>query len=541
MLYARKSTQTLINPIESVGEKTMSVITYGLAAVIVTMLAIGFYVSRKVKGDSVNYIVAGRGLILPLAAATLMAQSLDSNATLGNTDLASGAGFWAGAALPVGLALCLFLTGLFFAKPMNRMNLTTLPDFFRRKYGRTAEIVASFIMSIAYAFLLAGNLVAGGYLFEIFVGTSFELGIFIIAGLVLSYTLAGGLFAVAYTDVLQAGVAFVGSIALIIFIATQYGITIPAGMGPSNLGQLTDPSQGAYINLATIVALGLGDIVAIDFMERVFAADSPETAQKACFIGSAGTLIIGVPFSIVALSANSILASLGVEAGNQAVLYTLLQNAVPPWLAAIVIAGIVAASFSTSDGAILGTSSVIARNIGGIRIDESTPAAAADGGVDEGMLGSKSDKLLTVTRLMAIPITLLGVFFAIQVSATGMLLVLAFDIMLAGAFVPLVMGLYWSDMANTPAALTSMLAGSGTRMFFFVLLPTTYAYENTLLYIPNDIFTAAFDGLPTFIAAGVSFITFVTVAYATKNTYEAHTLNQEGHRTIVAAGDNEEE
>ncbi|MFB1066790.1 sodium:solute symporter family protein [Natrinema sp. H-ect4] len=519
----------------------MSVITYVIAAVIVAMLAIGFYVSRKVKGDSVNYIVAGRGLILPLAAATLMAQSLDSNATLGNTDLASAAGFWAGAALPIGLALCLFLTGLFFAKPMNRMNLTTLPDFFRRKYGRTTEIVASFIMSIAYAFLLAGNLVAGGYLFQIFVGTSFELGVFIIAGLVLSYTLAGGLFAVAYTDVLQAGIAFVGSIALIVFVATQYGITIPTGMGPSNLGQLTDPSQGAYINLATIVALGLGDIVAIDFMERVFAADSPETAQKACFIGGAGTLIIGVPFSIVALSANSILASLGVEAGNQAVLYVLLQNAVPPWLAAIVIAGIVAASFSTSDGAILGTSSVIARNIGGIRVDESTPAAAADGGVDEGVLGSKSDELLTVTRLMAIPITLLGIFFAIQVSATGMLLVLAFDIMLAGAFVPLVMGLYWSDMANTPAALTSMLAGSGTRLFFFVLLPTTYAYENTLLYIPNDVFTAAFDGLPTFIAAGVSLVTFVTVAYATKETHEARTLNREGRRTIVAAGENEDE
>jgi Na+/proline symporter len=521
----------------------MSVIVYGIAAIIITMLAIGFYVSRKIKGDSINYIVAGRGLILPLAAATLMAQSLDSNATLGNTDLVSSFGFWAGAALPVGLALCLFLTGLFFAKPMNRMNLTTLPDFYRRKYGRTAEVLASVIMSVAYAFLLAGNLVAGGFLFEIFVGTSFELGVVIIAALVLSYTVAGGLFAVAYTDFLQAGVAFIGSIALIIFVTSQYGITIPSGMGPTNLGQLTDPSQGAYINLATIVALGLGDIVAIDFMERVFAADSPETARKACFIGSAGTLIIGIPFSIVALSANPILASLGVEAGNQAVLYSLLQNAVPPWLAALVIAGILAASFSTSDGAILGTSSVLARNIGGIRVDESA-SVTTDGGVDEGGFfdtGSDSDKLLTVTRLMALPITLLGIFFALRVSATGMLLVLAFDIMLAGAFVPLVLGLYWSEMANTPAALSSMVAGSATRLVLFVLVPTTYAYENTLFYIPNDIFTAAFDGLPTFIAAGVSLVTFVAVAYATKDSYNARTLNRDGRRTIVAGGDSEDE
>ncbi|WP_324757377.1 sodium:solute symporter family protein [Haloarcula montana] len=517
----------------------MSVIIYGLAATIIAMMAIGFYVAKKVNGDSINYIVAGRGLILPLAAATLMAQSLDSNATLGNTDLTANFGFWAGASLPVGLALCLFITGLFFAKPMNRLNLTTLPDFFRRKYGRTVEIVASFIMSIAYAFLLAGNLVAGGFLFQIFVGTSFQVGVFIIAGLVLAYTVAGGLFSVAYTDVIQAGIAFVGSMALIVYIATNYGFTIPTGMGPTNLGQLTDPSQGAYVNLATIVALGLGDIVAIDFMERVFAAKDPETARKACFIGAAGTLIIGVPFSIVALSANPILSSLGVEAGNQAVLYALLQNAVPPWLAALVLAGIVAASFSTSDGAILGTSAVMARNVVGIRVEEGAddgPEAVADGG-EEGLLGTESDKLLTVTRLMSVPITLLGVFFAIRVSATGMLLVLAFDIMLAGALVPLVMGLYWSEISTTPAALSSMLAGSGTRLVLFVLVPTTYAYENTLLYIQNDIFTSAFDGLPTFIAAAVSLGTFLVVAYLTKDDYPIHSLETQETPNIVAGGE----
>jgi Na+/proline symporter len=518
----------------------VSVIIYGLAATIVTMMAIGFYVAKKVNGDSINYIVAGRGLILPLAAATLMAQSLDSNATLGNTDLTASFGFWAGASLPIGLALCLFITGLFFAKPMNRLNLTTLPDFFRRKYGRTVEVVASFIMSIAYAFLLAGNLVAGGFLFQIFVGTSFQVGVLIIAALVLAYTVAGGLFSVAYTDVIQAGVAFLGSMALIIFVATTYGFTIPEGMGPTNLGQLTDPSQGAYINLATIVALGLGDIVAIDFMERVFAAKDPETAQKACFIGSAGTLIIGVPFSVVALSANSILAELGVEAGNQAVLYALLQNAVPPWLAALVLAGIVAASFSTSDGAILGTSAVMARNVIGIRVDESDdtgPATVADGGEETGFFGTESDKLLTVTRLMSVPITLLGVFFALRVSATGMLLVLAFDIMLAGALVPLVMGLYWSDISTTPAALTSMIAGSATRLVLFVLVPTTYGIENTLLYIQNDIFTTAFDGLPTFIAAAVSLVTFLGVAYLTKDDYPIHSLEKHESPNIVAGGE----
>ncbi|WP_229772806.1 sodium:solute symporter family protein [Halarchaeum nitratireducens] len=493
-------------------------IVIGLIGIVAVMLGVGFYVSRKVKGDSVNYIVAGRGLILPLAAATLMAQSLDSNATLGNTDLVASAGFWAGAALPVGLATCLFLTGLFFAKPMNRMNLVTLPDFYRRKYGRVVEVLSSGVMLLAYAFLLAGNLVAGGYLFQIFLGFDYTIGVVAIAAIIFSYTVAGGLFSVAYTDVIQAGIALVGSLALIVYVATNYGITVPSGMGPTAFGQLTNPAQGAYINWASIIALGLGDIVAIDFMERVFAADDPETAQKACFIGSAGTLIIGIPFSVVALSMPSILSSIGVQSGSEAMLYTLLQTGVPTWLAILVLGGIVAASFSTGDGAILGTSAVLARNVVGIRVDENAPDdehEAAD--ADDDLVDTDADKLLTTTRIMAVPVTVLGVFFALQVAQTGMLLLLAFDVMLAALLVPFVFGLFKPDFATRQAALASILAGSLTRLVLFALVPTTYAIPNSLLYIQNPWFTPAFDGLPTFIAPALALVTYVGVAAVTED------------------------
>jgi len=117
-------------------------IIFGVGASVLVMVLVGIVVSRKVGGDSTNYLVAGRGLAVPLVGAALMGQAVDSNATLGNTDLASQFGFWAGVSLPLGLALCLLLTGLFVAKPMNRMGLLTLPDFYRRRYGRTIELVA---------------------------------------------------------------------------------------------------------------------------------------------------------------------------------------------------------------------------------------------------------------------------------------------------------------------------------------------------------------------------------------------------------------
>jgi SSS family solute:Na+ symporter len=146
--------------------------SWGIIAFLLGTLGIGVWASKQIKGDSVNFLVAGRGLALPLAGATLMAQSVDSNATLGNTDLSSEFGFWAGAALPIGLSLCLLLTGLFIAKPMNRMGLITIPDFYRLKYGRTVELIAAGIMSVSFSFLLAGNLVAGGFMFQNFLGSA---------------------------------------------------------------------------------------------------------------------------------------------------------------------------------------------------------------------------------------------------------------------------------------------------------------------------------------------------------------------------------
>ena len=130
---------------------TEKLLFWGIVVFLFATLAIGMWAAKQVKGDSENYLVAGRGLVLPLAAATLMAQSVDSNATLGNTDLAAEFGFWAGASLPIGLALCLFLTALFFAKPMNRMGLITLPDFYRVKYNRKTEVVASFLMVLSFS------------------------------------------------------------------------------------------------------------------------------------------------------------------------------------------------------------------------------------------------------------------------------------------------------------------------------------------------------------------------------------------------------
>ncbi len=477
---------------------TEKLLFWGIIIFLVATLVIGMWAAKQVKGDSENYLVAGRGLILPLAAATLMAQSVDSNATLGNTDLVAEFGFWAGASLPIGLALCLFLAGIFFAKPMNRMGLITIPDFYRIKYNRLTEVVASLLMVLSFSFLLAGNLVAGGYMFETFLGTTYTAGVMLLAIVVFIYTASGGLFAVAYTDAIQVGIAFIGSLGLFAFVASNFGIDITSDAGPLTMAQLSDPGAGAVINWATLLALGLGNLVAIDFMARIFAAKTPETARRACLISGVGTLIIGVPFSLIALSAPQILADRGITPEGP-VLYALLSDVAPPLLGLLVIVAILSASLSTADGAILGTSSVIAHNIIGIRSDDHNAAG---------------DRLLLITRVMAFVITIMGVFFALKVPATGVLLLLAFDLSFAGLVVPLAGGLYWQK-ATWQGALACIILGSLTRLIFFVLMPTAFGIDNTLIYIPNNILTADFDGFPTLISPLVGLAAFIIISIMT--------------------------
>jgi SSS family solute:Na+ symporter len=465
----------------------------GVAFGVLLVLVVGLAVARKVDGDSTNFLVAGRSLALPLSAAGLMGQAVDSNATLGNTDLSFSLGFWAGASLPLGLGICLLLTGIFFAKRMNAMGLLSLPDFYRIKYGRGIEITSSILMIFSFCILLAGNLVAGGFLFERFLGTTYTVGVLIIVAVVLTYTITGGMFSDAYTAFIQMVITVIGSLALLTWVGVTYGISTPEGMGPFDLGQLTDSAQGAPINWATLVALGIGDIVAIDFMQRIFSAKSPDVARRACFVGAAGTAIVGIPYALVALSAGPIL---GDTAPDGPVLFAILDYA-PAALTILVLSAIIAASCSTANGVILGTAAVAVRNIAGLEQQLDT--------------GDGRDPLLRRVRITMIPVVGIAIFFALQVPQTGILLTLAFDLMLAGLVVPFVFGHYWSRI-TTAAATAAIVVGVGVRLVLFALTPTMYGVENTLLYIPNDTFGPGFDGWPTFIAPICSLIAFVVVA-----------------------------
>src|SRR5919199_2463160 len=468
---------------------------YGIAVLAFLGLSVmvGTLTAKLVKKSSRRYMVAGKSLPLFFVGTMLAAQSIDGNSSLGNVSLVYQLGFWAGAVIPIGLGICLLLTGAFYGKRLNKMSMLTLPDFYYRRYGNGAEGISAVLMMISFIVLVAGNFAASGFILSTTLHIDFFWGILIAAIIVLIYTFAGGLFSSAYTDIFQIYLAIGAFWAAFIFFAGGFsGINFGTILGnaPSgylDLSGLTNIGNGALTNWASIMALGLGDIVALDFMERVFAAKDGKTAKRGALMGAGLTFLTVIPTSMMGIVALYLLPKL---ADPFTAYPDLAVNHVPFPIGAALLMGVLGASMSTANGGLLAISSVMSRNI--IQRDILRRMLKRPGLDDK--------RLLLTTRLFSIPMMIAAFVLGYIIPQPGVYLILAFDIVFAGAWAPLTLGLFWKK-SNMPAAIVSLIVGSALRLLMFFIIPPEYA------------------GLDTMIPPPISFALFIIVALATQKKY----------------------
>lgn len=453
-----------------------------LVAFLILSLAIGLYTARFVHRSGKRFLVCGKSMPFIVIGTTLVAQALDGNATLGNSGLTYAGGFWSGMALSLGLGLSLFFVGKFLAGPLNQMDLITLPEFFYRRYGRGAELLTSIVTFVSFSILLAGNLAALGWIMSVTSGWDYGTALAIGAAVVFAYTIAGGLYAAIWTDFVQIYAAIGGFLMLAGYLYFTQDVSAAFAALPAshlNFDGLLKMGSGSLLNWSVILSLTFGNSMALDFMERVFTAKSPAVAQRACYYAGVLTIVAGVAAAFAGLMAHSML---GEVADSRMVLPTLASK-VPFWLGALTMIGVVGASMSTCCGVIIATSAVISRNI----IQRWSGRTMED------------ESLLTLTRIVALPMTAGGAYFAYIRPEPGVLLVLAFDIVFAGCVLPLLAGVYWKK-ANAAGAMASIVIGTATRVVCVYLVPESLAGLDTLL--PPVIGTVAFFAGCTLAPAG---------------------------------------
>lgn len=468
---------------------------YGIAVgiFIAITLAVGIISSRFVQKSGKRLIIAGKSLPLVMVGTMLAAQAVDGNSSLGNISLVFQFGFWAGAMVPLGLGSCLIIVGAFYAKHLNKMSMITLPDFYYRRFGNGAEGISSVLMIISFVILVAGNLAACGFILETVFGVDYFWGILIASLVVLAYTAAGGLFASAYTNLFQVYIAIGAFWAAFLFFAGGFSgtplATIISSAPPEfmDLSGLFDVANGALINWGGFLALALGDIIALDFMERVFAAKNGKTAKRGALMGGALTIFTVVPTSMLGIVAFYYLPA---DTLPDLAMPLLSVEYMPFAIGAAILMGVVGASMSTASGGLLAISSVVSRNLINRIIRRRWL----------GRPGTTDLRLLWTTRIMLVPMIFAGTTLGYFLPAPGIYLILAFDLVFAGALAPLTLGLFWKK-ANMPAAIASLLVGTGLRMMFFFTFPEDLA------------------GLDSMICPVVSFVLFILVAQATQGRY----------------------
>src|SRR5882757_2831751 len=185
-----------------------------IAAVLLYLLvtlALVLWAGLRVK-NSKDYVLAGRSLPLYMNTATVFATWFGAESVLSVSVEFSKSGLGGIIADPFGSSMCLVIVAVFFARAFYRMDLLTIGDFYRKRYGRTMELGTSVVIAISYLGWTAAQMTALGLAFSTLTGGAISLPVGIVLGalVVLGYTVWGGMWSVAMTDLFQSVMIIVG-------------------------------------------------------------------------------------------------------------------------------------------------------------------------------------------------------------------------------------------------------------------------------------------------------------------------------------------
>lgn len=442
------------------GESVTVALIVFVALYVMASIAIGLYAARRVS-TSADYVIAGRHLPMHMTVATVFATWFGSETVLGipATFLKEGAGGIV--ADPFGAALCLVLVGLFFARPLYRMQLLTIGDFFRRKYGPVVEFVVSLCICASYLGWVSAQIIALGLVFNILSAGAISVQIGMCAGLaiVLLYTIAGGMWSVALTDFFQMTIIGIGLIIVVFVVAGLVGgpgvvIAHAAANGKFNI--LPSLSTGAiFAFLGALLTMGFGSIPQQDVFQRVMSAKNETVAARGTIIGGCLYFCFAMIPIFLAYSANLIDAKATGELmakDSQRILPFLILNHTHLIVQIIFFGALLSAIMSTASATLLAPAVLFAENI----IRPRRPELA-------------DRTLLLIIRVCVLVFAAIVLTLALNSSMSIFKMVEnAYKVTLTGAFVPLAAGVFWR-CANTQGALLSSGVGIATWLMFEVL------------------------------------------------------------------------
>ena len=376
-----------------------------MAIYMAAVIVIGIVFAKKANTNSENYFLGGRSLGPWVTAMSAEASDMSGWLLMGLPGVAYWCGLADAAWTAIGLAVGTYLNWLIVSKRLRRYsiranNSITLPDFFSNRFREDNKVImtlsALFIL-IFFTVYASSCFVTCGKLFSTLFGTPYIAMMIVGAIFVLLYTILGGFLAESASDFMQAIVMIIALAVIVIMGVVNAGgmgnvienaSAIPGfleffGMATPELNEageqivisgapkFGEASSYGFLTVCSTLAWGLGYFGMPQVLLRFMAIRKEDELKRSRRIATVWVVIsltvavfIGIVGRVIAIEnpdkLNQILLT-GSDA--ESIFIVLSESFLPPILAGFVMAGILAATISSSDSYLLIAASAFAKNI----------------------------------------------------------------------------------------------------------------------------------------------------------------------------------
>ena len=494
-----------------------------MAGYMLVVIGIGLAYAKKANKNSEAYFLGGRSLGPWVAAMSAEASDMSGWLLMG----LPGVAYWCGLAdatwTAVGLALGTYLNWLIVAKRLRNYSAIsgdaiTVPEFFSNRFHedkKVIRIIASFLILVFFTVYAGSCFVTCGKLFSTLFGYSYTSMMIVGALFVIFYTFLGGFLAESASDFMQSIVMIVALVSVLVLGTINAGgigavlenaqaikgyfslteianpVTNEAGLQlvENGVPVFGDASPYPILTIASMLAWGLGYFGMPQVLLRFMAIRKASELKKSRRIATVWVVISLFTAVVIGIIGRAMLPSaetLLTKSGAENVFVLMSETLLPPVLAGVIMAGILAATISSSDSYLLIASSALANDI------------------YKGVIDKKASdkKVMWVSRIALMIVALIGMVIALDENSVIFNVVSFAWAGFGATFGPLMLlSLFWKR-ATREGAVAGMLSGAATVFIWKLVL-------NPKL---GGVF-AIYELLPAFI---VSAIVIVVVSLLTK-------------------------
>ena len=451
------------------------------------VVLIGVYYSKRANRSSEDYFLGGRTLGPWVTAMSAEASDMSGWLLMGLPGVAYWCGLADAAWTAIGLAAGTYINWLIVSKRLRRYsvrtNAITLPEFFSNRFREKNKV----ILSISAVFILvfftvyaSSCFVTCGKLFSALFGADYVVMMIIGAVFVVAYTLLGGFLAESISDFIQA-IIMILALAVIVILGTinaggigaviENSQNIPGfleffGMASPEMAdgaqvvvngapQFGTAVEYGALTVCSTLAWGLGYFGMPQVLLRFMAIRKEgelKRSRRIAVIWVVISLAVAVFIGLVGrtLEPTAHLTS----AASENIFITLSTGLLPAVLAGFVMAGILAATMSSSDSYLLIAASAFAKNL------------------YQGVCKKNaSDKqVMLMSRITLLVLSVIGIIIAIDENSVIFQIVSFAWAGFGATFGPLVLfSLFWKRTTRA-GAIAGMLGGGGLVFLWKLVL-----------------------------------------------------------------------